>query len=251
MTVSDTTLYATGARVTSMTSVREVGPAVGAAAAPTSILGAGPFSARRTRTRQRLMAAAIAVFAERGVIGSSVEEICEAAGFTRGAFYSNFADKDALVLALIEQGIAEEYAAAEEAVTELKERGAPLLATDTVAQVLDRLSGGGRSDRTNLLAQRELLLYAARVPGLRAPYQAFADACRAQVEALVTDALTYAGLEFTVPLEVALDLLMASHDHMQQTALFTDRMDPGPMHALIMNLTRPREGVFPRPDREL
>ena len=53
------------------------------------------------------MAAAVAVFAERGRDRLSVEEICEAAGFTRGAFYSNFADKDALVLALIEQGIAE------------------------------------------------------------------------------------------------------------------------------------------------
>jgi AcrR family transcriptional regulator len=223
-----------------MTSLHEVGTAVGAAAAPTSGVPATAFSARRTRTRQRLMAAAVAVFAERGVIGSSVEEICEAAGFTRGAFYSNFADKDALVLALIEQGIAEEYAAAEEAVTELKERGAPLLATDTVAQVLDRLSGGGRSDRTNLLAQRELLLYAARVPDLRDPYQEFADACRAQVDALVTDALAFAELEFTVPIDLALDLLMAAHDHMQQTALFTDRLDPGPMHALIMTLTRPR-----------
>jgi AcrR family transcriptional regulator len=230
-----------------MTSLSEVAAAVTAvpAAVPTS--PASPVSARRTRTRRRLMAAAISVFAERGVIGSSVEEICEAAGFTRGAFYSNFPDKDALVLALIEQGIAEEYAAAEEAVTELKARGAKLLATDTVSQVLDRLSGGGRSDRTTLLAQRELLLYAARVPDLREPYQAFADACRAQVEALVTDALTYAELEFTVPLELALDLLMASHDHMQQTALFTDRLDPGPMHALIMNLTRPRVPASVRP----
>ena len=230
-----------------MTSVHEAGTAAGAAAAATPLVPPTPFSARRTRTRQRLMAAAVSVFAGRGVIGSSVEEICEAAGFTRGAFYSNFADKDALVLALIEQSVTEEYAAAEEAVTELKARGARLLATDTVSQVLDRLNGGGRSDRTALLAQRELLLYAARVPGLRAPYQAFADACRAQVEALVTDALTYAELEFTVPLELALDRLMAAHDHKQQTALVTDRLDPGPMHALIMNLTRPRVPASVRP----
>ena len=57
------------------------------AAAPTTPLPlpgrGGPLSARRARTRQRLMAAAVQVFAERGVIGSSVEEICEAAGFTR------------------------------------------------------------------------------------------------------------------------------------------------------------------------
>ncbi len=235
-----------------MTSLSEVGEAVRAASTTTSVTPASPLSARRTRTRQRLMASAITVFAERGVIGSSVEEICEAAGFTRGAFYSNFADKDALVLALIEQGVAEEYAAAEEAVTELKAHGGRLAAADAVAQVLDRLNHGGRSDRTSLLAQRELLLYAARVPGLRAPYQEFADACRAQVDALVTDALVFAELEFTVPLDVALDLLMATHDHMQQTALFTGRLDPGAMHALIMNLTRPRgEVTFPRPREEL
>lgn len=207
---------------------------------PAPSIAGSPLTARRARTRQRLMSAAVTVFAERGVIGSSVEEICEAAGFTRGAFYSNFADKDALVLALIEQGVAEEYAAAEEAVTQFKTRGAGLAPADAVAQVLDRLNHGGRSDRTNLLAQRELLLYAARVPEVRAPYQAFAEACRAQVDALVADALEFAELEFTVPIDVALDLLMAAHDHMQQTALFTDRLDPGSMHALIMTLTRPR-----------
>jgi AcrR family transcriptional regulator len=228
-----------GAKVTSMTSLSEVGQAVRTASTTTSVTSGSPLSARRTRTRQRLMTSAVAVFAERGVIGASVEELCEAAGFTRGAFYSNFADKDELVLAMIEQSIAEEYAAAADAVTELKGQGARP-AADLVAQVLDRLNHGGRSDRTNLLAQRELLLYAARVPELRAPYQAFAEACRAQVDALVTDALAFAGLEFTVPLDVALDLLMATHDHMQQTALFTGRLDPSAMHALIMNLTRPR-----------
>ncbi|SDV01564.1 DNA-binding transcriptional regulator, AcrR family [Microlunatus sagamiharensis] len=210
-----------------------------AAAAPTTT-PVPALSARRTRTRQRLMAAAVAVFAERGVIGASVEEICEAAGFTRGAFYSNFADKDALVLALIEQGIAEEYAAAERAVAELKAQDEGLAPTEAVSRVLGRLNLGGDGDRTSLLAQQELLLYAARVADLRAPYEAFVDACRAQVHALVADALEFAELEFTMPVELALDLLMAAHDHMHQRALFTGRLDPTAMHALIMNLTRPR-----------
>ena len=49
-------------------------------------------TARRAATRERLIDAAIDVFAEKGVLGASVEEICEDAGFTRGAFYSNFDD---------------------------------------------------------------------------------------------------------------------------------------------------------------
>ena len=43
------------------------------------------------------------MFIERGIGASSVEDIAEEAGFSRGAFYSNFADKDELVLALLER----------------------------------------------------------------------------------------------------------------------------------------------------
>ena len=58
-------------------------------------------SRRRLATRTRLLDAARSVFAARGVHGSSVEEICEAAGFTRGAFYSNYADKEELTRDLL------------------------------------------------------------------------------------------------------------------------------------------------------
>jgi len=60
---------------------------------------ASPRSRRRKATRARLLSAAAEVLSERGFHGASVEEICERAGFTRGAFYSNFAAKDDLVLA--------------------------------------------------------------------------------------------------------------------------------------------------------
>ncbi|GAA4330837.1 TetR/AcrR family transcriptional regulator [Pigmentiphaga soli] len=55
----------------------------------------------RDQTRQRLMDAAQSIFIERGVAAASVEEISEAAGYTRGAFYSNFDSKLELFLALL------------------------------------------------------------------------------------------------------------------------------------------------------
>ncbi|MBA8926944.1 AcrR family transcriptional regulator [Kutzneria viridogrisea] len=58
---------------------------------------------RRVDTRQRLIAAAHEVFLERGIRDSPIELVCERAGFTRGAFYSNFATKEDLFLALFEQ----------------------------------------------------------------------------------------------------------------------------------------------------
>ena len=58
---------------------------------------------RRQATRQRLLDAAAEVFAARGFGRTSVEHVCEAAGFTRGAFYSNFTSLDELFLAMWEQ----------------------------------------------------------------------------------------------------------------------------------------------------
>lgn len=40
-------------------------------------------------------------FADHGVAGASIEDICAAAGFSRGAFYSNFSNKDELVKVLL------------------------------------------------------------------------------------------------------------------------------------------------------
>jgi AcrR family transcriptional regulator len=57
---------------------------------------------RREATRRRLIDAAVREFAARGIDATSVEQISEAAGFTRGAFYSNFSDKDELILAIVE-----------------------------------------------------------------------------------------------------------------------------------------------------
>ncbi len=45
---------------------------------------------RRAETRGRLMGAATTLFAEKGFGQVGIEQICEAAGYTRGAFYSNF-----------------------------------------------------------------------------------------------------------------------------------------------------------------
>jgi AcrR family transcriptional regulator len=57
----------------------------------------------RQQTRDRLLAAAAELFAERGVNGTSVEQIVERAGYTRGAFYGNFDDKNDLVIDLLYQ----------------------------------------------------------------------------------------------------------------------------------------------------
>ena len=58
---------------------------------------------RKAQTRADLLAAARDVFVRRGFHRASLDEIAEEAGYTKGAVYSNFADKDGLFLALLDE----------------------------------------------------------------------------------------------------------------------------------------------------
>jgi AcrR family transcriptional regulator len=70
----------------------------------------------KARTRERLIAAARAVFAKRGFHRASLEEIAEEAGHSTGAVYSNFAGKEDLFLAVLDDHIAKRLEAVDAAV---------------------------------------------------------------------------------------------------------------------------------------
>ncbi|MEC5405499.1 TetR/AcrR family transcriptional regulator [Paraburkholderia sp. MPAMCS5] len=55
----------------------------------------------KDQTRQRLLDSAQAIFMKKGFVAASVEDIAGAAGYTRGAFYSNFRSKNELLLELL------------------------------------------------------------------------------------------------------------------------------------------------------
>jgi AcrR family transcriptional regulator len=57
---------------------------------------------RMERTRAALIASARHVFATRGFEGASLDEIADAAGYTRGAIYRHFANKEDLFFAVSE-----------------------------------------------------------------------------------------------------------------------------------------------------
>ena len=54
-------------------------------------------------TRMRLIEAAERLFIRKGFDDASVDEISETAGYSRGAFYSNFDDKEQVFLAVIDR----------------------------------------------------------------------------------------------------------------------------------------------------
>lgn len=83
---------------------------------------------KKAQTRLSLLQAAAAVFARRGYHAATVDEVAEEAGFTVGALYSNFAGKQDLFLAMLDEHFAQELAAYKEissrgATAEEKARG--------------------------------------------------------------------------------------------------------------------------------
>ncbi|WP_083254862.1 TetR/AcrR family transcriptional regulator [Amycolatopsis orientalis] len=143
----------------------------------------------REQTRQRLIAAAAELFAERGVNGTSVEQIAERAGFTRGAFYGNFDGKHELVVELLRrrtQREAEEVAALAEGV-------------GSFAEMMDRLRAWNveRAEHLEgwLILRTELALYALRNPGARPLVGEGEKSTRALLETSVKIELAARGAE--------------------------------------------------------
>lgn len=57
----------------------------------------------RALTRQKLLESAYEVMAREGYEGASIDRIAEEAGFSKGAFYSNFSGKEEIFLELLER----------------------------------------------------------------------------------------------------------------------------------------------------
>ncbi|MCX5336998.1 MULTISPECIES: TetR/AcrR family transcriptional regulator [unclassified Streptomyces] len=114
---------------------------------------------RRVRTRANLLDAAFSVFAAKGFGRVSIEEVCEAAGYSRGAFYSNFDSLDELFFALYQQRadlIADQVSGA------LALDGPDL----DVPAAVDRVTEVLLLDRDWLLVKTDFLVYAAREPAV-------------------------------------------------------------------------------------
>src|SRR5262245_18739540 len=62
-----------------------------------------PKGDKRLRTRAALLEAAAAVIREKGYEGTTLAEVAERAGMTRGAIYGNFKNRDELFLAIVAQ----------------------------------------------------------------------------------------------------------------------------------------------------
>src|SRR4051794_38058500 len=86
---------------------------------------------RKDQVRARVLQAAGEVFAERGFAAASLDQVAAAAGFTKGAVYSNFGSKDELFLALMTDEVARRVEVVEAALRETTDLADALAAVGT------------------------------------------------------------------------------------------------------------------------
>lgn len=164
-------------------------------------------SRRREQTRARLLDAAYEVFGEVGMDAASVETICERAGFTRGAFYSNFESKEELFIALITR-------LAEEKLDEVASRVGSLEAGDMTepAALVRRIVGVSVADKMDPQLLSEIRTQALRDPRVATAYLAWQRGMRDRVEGIVRKVVEVYGIRLRLPVEETAQLVLDMSD---------------------------------------
>jgi AcrR family transcriptional regulator len=199
-------------------------------------------AAQREATRDALLDAAESLFAERGVMGASVEEISERAGYTRGAFYANFKDRAAIVEEIVRRQQDRILAGLAGALASEPARTSDFDATLTalVERVLDSMP----RDREPWLLHAELEAYAIRHPDVAGSYRRMDAQFHEQVAALIDRTTRSLGRELILtPYEVAAAViaivLSSGRDDLLDDTLRPQETARALLPALLLGFSRP------------
>ncbi|ABD07136.1 transcriptional regulator, TetR family [Rhodopseudomonas palustris HaA2] len=148
----------------------------------------------RLETRERLIASAHAAIRRDGIGGLSLRRLCEEAGYSQGAFYSNFASRDDLLLVLMERHVLGEVETLRRLVQVMD--GEAL--GDVPATVAARLADLAQQTEWSLLSI-ELQLHAQRDARFADAYNAAKISYHAEFARLVEDILQRHNLAPALP----------------------------------------------------
>ena len=166
-----------------------------------------PVTRRRENTRARLLEAAAQLFAEVGLEGASVEAICDRAGFTRGAFYSNFESKDELFLELASSVAEQRLASVRGRIEEFVATGVLGGDADPIALV-QMIMDSGLDDRLSVLMMSEIRIRALRDQAFGEAYLAQDQAMTASIEGIIQSIIDSGLFALRVEVPVAAQMLM-------------------------------------------
>ncbi|WP_209448908.1 TetR/AcrR family transcriptional regulator [Rhodococcus qingshengii] len=186
---------------------------------------------RRKQTLVRMLDAAAEVFAERGFGAPSIEDICTAAGYTRGAFYSNFASKDELFFALFARQSEQMNARFTAAVETVTSR------TDPIAVITEVMAQHDVWQERWFLLTTEFTLYAVRNRTAGAQLAQRDAELRATLASLMSSLLERTGWVTTIPIEEVARVLMALSDGLLSQSLTESGASEGELERRVVPAT--------------
>jgi AcrR family transcriptional regulator len=199
---------------------------------------------RRPITVTAPLDAAMELFAEQGFGATSIPDICTRAGLTKGAFYSNFADKDALFLALLDRSWNRRAA--------WIRRAMPAGAVLAPGESRDRASLVHLDvDRQWTLVSMEFSLHAIRHPEVARLLVEHELRVRSELAVVVTEALERADRLPTIPVDELARMIVASTEgsdmqsltNLAGGAVADSGLGPRAVIALLRHFSVPTESI--------
>ena len=196
---------------------------------------------RRDETRRRLMTAAYEVFTEHGIAESPIELICDRAGFTRGAFYSNFSSKEDLFMAVFTEQMRDRFAEVSAAFDELV-AGRPVRDEATLRDLVRTISAHYMdpliNDKTWYLLTLEFRAHALRNPELRAHANEVISRIHEEFGVMLAAMCECLGIRLTVEPRDAAIVLFSLYEAAVERAMF-ENVD-APLDSTLLAEVLPR-----------
>jgi AcrR family transcriptional regulator len=167
----------------------------------------GSGTRRRVNTRARLLEAAEDVFVRKGFNRVTVDDLVGAAGFTRGAFYSNFSSIEEVFVAVFEQGSARLLRAVREVVDSVPEHE---FSMDSIGLILDALAPMGQRW---YVIQTEFTLLALRNDSAKQLLQSQRARLEGEMREAISDVVHRLGREPTCTVEQLAETVVALYLH--------------------------------------
>ena len=205
------------------------------------ILPVGRREEKKAQTRQRLLDAAAIVFARKGFAATSLDEVAEEAGLTKGAVYSNFDSKEDLINTLLHERLDRPYAAIADEVD--LEAPQPTQAAQATA-LMDAI---GEQERDMYLLGLEFAVYRARNPEVARKYGGDRE-LRRQMAALIERQAAARGVELPMPAEELTLGLFALGNGLALERLLDPQGVPEGLFAKLLALLVP-DAEAPKPTR--
>lgn len=185
---------------------------------------------QRVETRRRLIDSAGTVFARMGFEAAPIDMIAEDAGFSRGAFYSNFASKDEVFLILLNEHLDAEIETLGRAMERIERP------EDMVPAIERRYRVLGEDSSWCLLAT-EFQLYATRGGKMAGEFTRIYERYRVRLGQIIADLCDRLGIKLRMsPYELGVAQIALSHGLALQRSA-NNQIDPAiTSHALALLL---------------